>query len=68
LRSRNAGLAAPNALVGPSPSPTVTPSPSPSPSPVATPKPVRKAPDKKKPEGNSFLNKSKRVLKKLNPF
>jgi hypothetical protein len=70
LRSRNAGLAAPNAITGPSPSPTVEPSasPSPSPSPTASPKPVKKPTPTKKPEGNSFFNKSKRALKKLNPF
>jgi serine/threonine protein kinase len=67
VRSRNAG-SEPNAIAGPSPSPTVAPSPSPSPSPVATPKPTRKPPAQKKPEGNSFFNKSKRALKKLNPF
>lgn len=68
VRSRNAGSADPNAISGPSPSPTVSPSPSPSPSPVATPKQVRKPPVKKKPEGNSFINKGKRFVKKLNPF
>lgn len=70
LRSRNAGLAAPNAITGPSPSPTVEPSasPSPSPSPTVSPKPVKKPTPTKKPEGNSFFNKSKRALKKLNPF
>jgi serine/threonine-protein kinase len=68
LRARNAGLAAPNSITGPSPSPTVEPSPSPSPSPVATPKQARKPPPKKKPEGNSIFSKGKRALKKLNPF
>lgn len=72
VRSRNYGSAEPAALTGPSPSPspspTVSPSPSPSPSPVATPKQVRKPPAKKKPEGNSILDKSKRALRKLNPF
>lgn len=68
VRSRNAGSAAPNAITGPSPSPTVAPSssPSPSPSPVTTPKQARKSPPKKKPEGNSFVNKVKRIFKK--PF
>jgi hypothetical protein len=70
VRSRNAGLPTPDAITGPSPSPTIAPSPSPSPSPVASPTPVRRASSapKKKPEGNSFFSKSKRALKKLNPF
>jgi eukaryotic-like serine/threonine-protein kinase len=68
VRSRNYGSAEPAAMTGPSPSPTVSPSPSPSPSPVETPTPVKKSPAKKKPEGNSIFSKSKRVLKKLNPF
>ena len=70
VRSRNAGLAAPTVVTGPSPSPTIEPSPSPSLSPVASPTPVRRASPtpKQKPEGNSFFNRSKRALKKLNPF
>lgn len=70
VRSRSQGAAGNNALTGPSPSPspTVSPSPSPSPTPTATPKQAKKPPAKKKPEGNSFVNKSKGLLKKLNPF
>jgi len=74
IRSRNAESAVPSAITGPSPgpSPTVEPSPSPSPSvrpaSLATPKPDSKPAAKKKSEGNSFFSKSKRVLKKLNPF